>query len=293
MDLVQIRYFLALAATFSFTKAAEQCGVTQPTLSRAIKALEDELGGELIRRERGRTHLTELGRIVLPRMEQAASLAETVKLEAAQFTKLSTTSLRLGVMCTIGPIRLVPIVSHLTTRVPQLKLELLEASGERIVEMLTGGEIDVALVGLPSYPEAVAIKPLYDERYVVAFPRGHRFERMEQVPVCLLTGEPYLERMNCEYVVHYEASGSSFVFEPDIRYRSEHEDWIQAMIIAGMGCACMPEYMPLLPDLLRRPLCEPAISRTIVVATVRGRRHTPAVELFSRLCAEFHREHSH
>lgn len=290
MDLHQVRYFLALAETLNFTKAAERCGVTQPTMSRAVKLLEEEFGADLIRRERGRTHLTELGRIVRPGLERALEMMDSVQTDAVAFSRLTKATLRLGIMCTIGPSRLIPTISHLSLRAPQLTIELLEASGEKIVEMLVNGEIDVALVGMPDYPEAISVHPLYEETYVVVFPKGHRFADMETVPVTELSGEPYLERLNCEYVAHYNSVRGPFRIDVDVRYKSEHEDWIQAMILAGMGCACMPEFMMLFPELKRRELVDPTIRRTISVATVRGRRHTPAIDLFTRLCVELHRE---
>ena len=287
MDLLQIRYFLSLAEALSFTKAAEECGVSQPTLSRAIKSLEAELGGELLRRERGRTHLTELGRMVLPRFRETLRLTDQVRTEANDLLTLSTATLRLGVMCTIGPSRLIPIITYLTQQLPQLTIELLEAPGERVVDKLVKGEIDVALVGMPRYPDTVGVHPLYEERYVVAFPHGHRFARMDEVPVTELHHEPYLERLNCEYVAHYSEVAGPFLVEPQVRYRSEHEDWIQAMVSAGLGCACLPEFMILLHDLSRGNLVDPAIKRTIGLATVRGRRHSPVIALFHRKCAEF------
>lgn len=284
MEIGQIRAFLALAETLNFTRAAERCGVAQPSLSRAIKKLEGELGAPLVRRERGRTHLTELGRMVRPRLEQALSLTELARSEASGFSTMSHATLSLGVMCTIGPARMIALVDHLTRKVPQLELKLRDAPGEQIVEMLLAGEIDVALVGLPGYPDAVKAHPLYEERYVVAFPPGHRFERMEAVTWGDLAGERYLERLNCEYMAHFEAAGGAFDCALDVRYESEHEDWIQAMISAGLGCACMPEFMPLFPSIVTRPLVEPALSRRVSLVTVRGRRHLPAVELFCRLC---------
>ncbi len=290
MDLNQVRYFLALADTLSFTKAAEKCNVTQPTMSRGIKLLEQEFGAELIRRERGRTHLTELGRIVRPRLEFALAEMDSVQAEAVEFSANTRATLKLGVMCTISPTRLIPIISLLSVRAPQLSVELLEATGQSIVDMLVEGNLDVAVVGVPKYPEIISTNPLYDEQYVVAFPSGHRFDQMDSVPVKELHGEPYLERLNCEYVLHYNEHSGVFPCKPDVRYKSEHEDWIQAMILAGMGCACMPENMSLFPNLMRRPLVEPKIKRTISVATVRGRRHTPAIDLFCRICMDFHRD---
>ncbi|MGL4238209.1 LysR family transcriptional regulator [Tabrizicola sp.] len=289
MDMNQIRYFVALAETLSFTKAAEKCDVTQPTMSRGIKLLEQRLGGQLLRRERGRTHLTELGHNVLRGFQTILVQLDAVQAEAEKLSTPTRATLKLGIMCTIGPGMLIPIISHLATRAPQLNIELLEAPVTKIIDMLSEGHLDVALVGAPKYPEILSITPLYDERYVVAFPRGHRFEKMDAVPVTELNGEPYLERLNCEYVLHYNESEGPFEISPDVRYKSEHEDWIQAMILAGMGCACMPEYMALFPELMRRPLTSPEINRTISLATVRGRRHTPAIGLFVRLSMEFHR----
>ncbi len=289
MDLNQIRCFLAVAECLNFTKAAENCGVSQPTMSRAIKSLESELGAELIRRERGATHLTELGRMVRPGLQRALAMTEAVKADAQDFAGMSAATLKLGVMCTIGPSRLIPIISHLTMNVPQLNIELLEGPGPSILDSLINGEIDVALVGMPKYPDLISIAPLYHERYVVVFPAGHRFEAMTSVPVTELHEERYVERLNCEYLAHYTEVSGPFMVNVDVRYKSEHEDWIQAMISAGMGCACMPEFMFILPELLRRPLVEPEVRRTIAIATMRGRQRSPSIDLFVRMCADFFR----
>jgi len=286
MELHQIRYFLTLAETLNFTRAAERCGVAQPTLSRAIKTLEKEFGGQLVRRERGRTHLTELGQMIRPRLEQAMSLTELARSEAIDFSSMSSASLTLGVMCTIGPTRLIPLVDHLSTRVPQLELTLRTASGHQLVDLLLKGEIDVALVGLPGYPDAVAVHELYREPYMIAFPPGHRFAKMREVALADLEGERYVRRLNCEYLAFFQEVFGEFDCELDVRHESEHEDWIQAMIIAGMGCAVMPRYMALYPELLKRPLVAPETHRTVSVVTVRGRPNSPTVALFTRLCRE-------
>lgn len=284
MELSQIRFFLALSDTLNFTRAAELCEVSQPALSRAIRKLEDELGGELIRRERGRTHLTELGKRVRPRLEQALSLAELARSEAHDFSRLAGERLRLGVMCTIGPAKLIALVNHLSSYHPELTLEIVEGSGAVIVEQLLEGEFDVALTGLPSYPDDAVVTPLYGERYIVAFATGHRFENMTTVPLAELDGERYLSRLNCEYPDHIDAVVGSFDSTVDIKYQSEREDWIQAMIVAGLGCACMPEFSPMTPGVQTRILVDPEIKRTISLVTKRGRPHSPAVRLFAQLC---------
>jgi LysR family hydrogen peroxide-inducible transcriptional activator len=104
MELHQIRYFLALGETLNFTKAAEVCHITQPALTRAIRNMEEELGGLLFSRERNNTHLTELGRLIEPHLAEIMARAGEAKQTAARFIKLEKAQLSLGVMCTISPL---------------------------------------------------------------------------------------------------------------------------------------------------------------------------------------------
>jgi len=103
MEMQQIRYFLALCDELNFTRAAARSRVTQPSLTRAIKMLEEELGGPLFHRERANTHLSELGRTVKPYLEQVYREAENAKRQAREFARLQQTPVRLGLMCTIAP----------------------------------------------------------------------------------------------------------------------------------------------------------------------------------------------
>ena len=105
MEMHQVRYFLAVADTLNFTRAAEQCHVSQPALTRAIQQLEEELGGLLLRRERKLTHLTDFGQLIEPHLRQLAADAEAAKTTAKRFLNLQQADIRLGVMCTIGPAR--------------------------------------------------------------------------------------------------------------------------------------------------------------------------------------------
>src|SRR5215831_10592128 len=107
MEMHQIRYFLAVCETLNFTRAAERCHVTQPALTRAIQKLEEEVGGQLLRRERNSTHLTDLGRLVRPHLQQVLSDSQAAMTTARSFLTTDGGSLRLGVMCTIGPVRFV------------------------------------------------------------------------------------------------------------------------------------------------------------------------------------------
>src|ERR1700755_1908594 len=101
MEMQQVRYFVPLAQTLTFTRAAEQCNVSQPALTRAIQQLEHELGGPLFHRERANTHLSELGRMMLPYLEQIHAQTQAAKAQAQSLKKLENVTLRIGAMCTI------------------------------------------------------------------------------------------------------------------------------------------------------------------------------------------------
>jgi len=283
MEMHQIRYFLAVSETLNFTRAAEHCNVAQPSLTRAIQKLEQELGGALFHRERSRTHLTDLGRLVKPHLEQLFSTAENVKAEAESFKNMEKAHLSLGVMCTIGPSRLIGLIEKLNAGFPNLELRLAEERGSLLLQHLLDGEFDVALVGMPEYPDRLRAEPLYRERYVVAFPPGHRFETLAAVSVGEMEGENYLQRQNCEYLDHFRHCVGEWSCDLNVRYQSEREDWIQAMILAGLGCAFMSEHMPLFPGVKTRVIVEPEVFREISLVTVRGRKFSRAVEAFVRL----------
>lgn len=284
MEMHQVRYFVALCETLNFTRAAAVCNVAQPSLTKAIRKLEEELGGPLFSRERGLTHLTDLGRLMRPHLEAMHEASAAAHAAAEGFRTLERAALRIGAMCTIGPTRLIEFLKSFRARVPQAVLTLHDAPGTRLVEMLMAGELDAALVALPKYPERFETLPLYDERYVVAFRPGHRFEAMDAVPLRELNAEDYLNRVNCEYPEYFAALG---IPDPaaDCRvcYETEREDWIQAMILAGLGCCVAPEFLPMIPGIATRPLVEPSLARRVVLATVAGRRHSPALQAFIAL----------
>src|SRR5260370_31157795 len=103
MEMHQARYFLAVSDTLNFTRAAEQCHVSQPALTRAIQQLEEELGGLLLRRERKLTHLTDFGRLIEPHLRQLFANAEAAKTTAKKFLNLQEAQIPLGITCKVAP----------------------------------------------------------------------------------------------------------------------------------------------------------------------------------------------
>ena len=284
MEMHQLRYFLAVCETLNFTRAAERCNVSQPALTRAVKKLEEELGGPLFRRDCNLTHLTELGRMMKPHLEQSLACTTTAMATAQNFQSLERAPLNLGVMCTIGPSRLIGLMSKIRRDLPGVELTLHDVVPNEVVDRLLAGSLDVALFGLPEgLPERFDRRPLYRERYVVAFPPGHRFEKKNVVRLRDMDNESYLARLNCEYTDHIVGLLEKSKVSLDVRYASEREDWVQSMILSGMGSTFLPEHMSLHPDLPMRLIADPHITRQIDLVTVAGRRFSPAVEAFVRL----------
>jgi DNA-binding transcriptional LysR family regulator len=284
MEMHQVRYFLAVCETLNFTRAAARCNVSQPSLTQAVKKLEEELGGPLLHRERSNTHLTDLGTLMKPHLERILSSAEQAREQAAGFKRLDIAPLRVGVLCTIGPSRLVSLVTALGRQIPALDLQLHEGPLDGLIGDLRSGEIEAALLASPeSLPAPLRFRPLYRERYVVAFPPGHRFEEQNTIGLHDMADEPYVSRTNCEYADHIANLLAAKDQRVDIRYRSQREDWCQSMILAGVGCAFMPEYLPLYPELPSRVVSRPKIVREIGLATVAGRPHSPIVQQFIRI----------
>ena len=288
MDMHHIRYFLAVADTLNFTRAAERCHVTQPALSRAIQQLEEEIGGLLFRREGKLTHITDLGRLLKPRFEQIMVDANAARSTAARFLTMDKASLTLGVMCTIGPRLFAALLADFRAGNAGVELQVIEGTSSTLVERLGSGEIDVALLASPSeLPERFDIEPIYPERFTVAFPTGHRFAALNAVPVSALDGESYLRRINCEYRSHLAEVCVEQHCKLNVVHASEREDWILNMVAAGLGICFLPEFSAIVPGVLTRPVIDPEVSREIVMVNVAGRRYSPALLTFMRAIREY------
>lgn len=285
MELHQIRYFLAVVEKLNFTRAAEACNVTQPSLTRGIRKLETDLGGLLFERKSAGIELTELGRSLLPSLQSVDSGIGTAVEIARNMRQTKKRRLRLGLACTLGPQRLIDVVQRLSKRLPELELFLMETKSSDIVERLLADEIDVGVACQPNYPEEVAATPLFSERFGVAFPPGHRFQALVEVPLDEVINESYVERLNCEFDDYFALRFGDRPFPLDIRFSSEREDWVQALILAGLGVSFVPEGLPLQPGILMLPICQPEMQRDVALLTVRGRPHSIVIDSFMRIAA--------
>ena len=279
MEMQQVRYFLAVAEELNFTKAAEKCNVAQPSLTRAIKQLEEELGGTLFHRERANTHLTELGRMVQPHLQQVYDESHAVKRLAQDFTRLKKTPLKLGVMCTIAPTQLIELVSTIHDSYPGVEIELTDASAGELVAKLVNGDLEVAILCPPGNEpdDRLHMMPLFREQMMIVVHPGHRLANNNAIQLKDLDGERYLNRAKCEFNGYAGKRFLEYGVRWNLVYRSERDDWILSMIAAGMGFGFMPENTVSHPGVIARPLIDPEFWRDVSLATVRSRPHSPAV----------------
>ena len=283
MEMQQVRYFVALARTLNFTRAAEQCNVSQPALTRAIQQLEHELGGPLFHRERNNTHLSELGRMMLPYLESVEASTHAAKQAAQAAKKIENITLTLGSMCTIGPQLVGELIVRFQAEHPDVEVRVIEGEAGAMIDALEKGDLHISIVGIPEeMPESLHQVPIFSERFVIVIPRGHPWEQKNAIRVAELNGEPYVGRSNCEVFQMVTEDFARRGVTTKKVFSSPRDDWVQKMIKAGLGFGFFPEFCVTDPDLVVRPLVEPGYSRTIYLATVRGRPHSPAVGAFVR-----------
>lgn len=282
MTLTELRYVVAVARERHFGRAAQACFVSQPTLSVAIKKLEDELGVTLFERGGGEIGVTPIG-------AQIASQAERVLEQSAAIREIATSGkdplnepLRVGVIYTIGPYLLPPLVKRIIDDAPQMPLILQENYTGRLLELLKHGEIDAAVVALPLPDAGLVVQPLYDEDFVVAIPRGHPWTTRETVSTgdlknetMLMLGADHCFRDQVLEACPEIAPLSVASWMPDSGMRRTFEgsslETIRHMVASGIGVTVLPRTsvpQPLPRDSLLRylPFEDPVPGRRVVLA---------------------------
>lgn len=288
MEMSQIRYVLAAARHLNFTRAAAECNVSQPALTKGIRALEAELGAPIFHREGRRILVSGFGSSMLPYLSRILEEATAARDLADSFRLLDKAPVRLGVMSTVGPLRLAQFLAEIARRNAGLELAVSEAPFDRLCDLLREGEIDLAVItGTEAARAEFRLHALYTERYVVVFAPDHRLGRLNAVRLSDLSGENYVDRLACELREMVMSVCGAEGIDLYARFRSEREDWVQAMVMAGIGFAFMPEYSVTLPGLTQRPLVEPVVERHVALAAMPGRPHSPAAGAVVRAAQRF------
>jgi DNA-binding transcriptional LysR family regulator len=278
MEMHQVRYFLEVATQLNFTRAAEDQRVSQPSLTRAIQKLETELGGLLFRRERSNTHLTELGRMMLPHLQATYSAAETAKNHAKRLKKEEIGSLTLGICIGLDSSALSTLVLRAMCKLENLEVSVEVAETEAVERRLLAGEFDAAILSpVDLTNERFNLRLIYPDELVVAFSADHRFSDEQSVALESLDGEPLVVRVGCPMEVALADIMNVRGLTRNIRHRSNDTAWIAELVRSGFGCGILPRTVAESQALAYRKLDGVLLEHRTMLATVAGRRHSLAV----------------
>ncbi len=277
MEMQQVRYFITLAKTLNFTRAAEECNVSQPSLTRAIRLLEAELGGELLRRERRQSHLTDLGLRMLPLMQQCYEAALAAKTLATAIKKNQIAPLSIAVSPTINISLFMPQLNELSRAYPGVQLKIKRSGADEMGQILKDGEAEIAIAGpLPETWERLDQWPIREEPFDLIVNRDHPLAKKDHVPVAELKGERFLRRTGCEMSSVVTHALAAHGVHADDAHEVESEQDFQALLEANFGVAIGPPATPSSDKLMRRMIDGLAIKRNITLYGIAGRKRSPA-----------------
>lgn len=284
MDLTQIRYFLALARTLNFTRAAEACNVTHPALTKSIQRLEEELGGPLLLRERSLTQLTPLGQAMLPLLEQTHAAAERAREYAAGLKTQTAAPLRVGFTPDAPTPPFAPLFAELARRLPGFKLSVAEAESAGLFEALLHGTLDVAVVtGTAALPGRLNRWALFTDTVVLLLPPGHELAGADLVPPDALDGKAVICRSpDCAMARLLGQARDGHGARPTTRHQADNAGRMADLVRAGLGVALSTE-LAAPPEGVQRRLIVPRAAHDVVLAAVAGRPFTRAADAFIKL----------
>ena len=283
MKLAALRYLVAFADEKSFSRAADRCGVSQPSLSVALQNLEAELGVELIERAKGHASLTEVGEQVVAQARRTLEEAHRIKIVAQMGKDPLQGGLRLGVIHTIGPYLLPDLIASLHQVAPGLTLYIEESMTALLSDNLKYGQVDAVILALPFEVPGVETRVLYDEAFQVIVPRGHPWARRRSIRRDEVHGENVLvlKAGNCFREQVLDACPE--ISHADGSLLQGHSiETIRCMVASGYGVSVLPASAlaaPYRSDLVVAiPFEPPAPARRVVIAWRRGSARMPAIE---------------
>ena len=259
MTLTELKYIVAVAREKHFGKAAEACYVSQPTLSVAIKKLEEELEVKLFERSASEVTVTPLGEKIVRQAQSVLEQAAAIKDIARRGQDPLAGALTLGVIYTIGPYLLPDLMRQSIARTPQMPLMLQENFTVKLLEMLRTGEIDCAILAEPFPDTGLAIAPLYDEPFLAAVPSTHPLAQQESISTqqlknetMLLLGAGHCFRDHVLEVCPEFARYASNAEGIRRSFEGSSLETIKHMVAAGMGVTLVPR-LSVANDALQSP----------------------------------------
>ena len=291
MTLTELRYIVAVARERHFGRAAETCFVSQPTLSVAVKKLEDELGVTLFERGPGEVSVTPAGTKIVEQAQRVLEEAARIRELAAAGKDPLAGPLRLGAIYTIGPYILPKLIPILRKTAPAMQLLIQENFTHRLAEELKSGEVDVILIALPFEQPGVATRAVYDEPFLVAVPKGHPWENRKRVTSeeltsesLLLLGEGHCFRDQVLEICHTVRARERSPLAKTLEGGSL--ETIRQMVAGGVGVTVLPATSTTTggpADLIRiLPFARPVPTRRVGLAWRRSFPRPEAIEVLRK-----------
>jgi DNA-binding transcriptional LysR family regulator len=259
MELYQIRQFVAVADTGSFTKAAVRAAVSQPAISAAISKLEDELGQQLLHRRQGQVTLTPAGDRLLRFAREILAACTNIKSELKTLTGMET--IRVGALRTLPTIHIAAVMAAFARASRDVNVELIEGTREELQQRLSQKKLHLNLTSFVDRVPADAF-PLFVEPYMLMAPAAHPFAKQRAIKLQDLNGERFILRTGCET---FKAT-TDLLIERSIKtkvvYRTDQDDRALGLIAAGLGVALMPALFHM-PGVVSVPIRDFELTRTI------------------------------
>lgn len=283
MEMHQVRYFLAVARVLNFTRAAEECHVAQPSLTRAIKQLEMELGGDLFRRERNLTHLTDLGQRMLPMLQQCYESAMTAKSLAQSLKSGTIAPLTIGLSLAVDISLIVTFITELVRALPGLELHFLRGTGPEIAEFLKKGEVEVAVAGgFGEQWDRIESWTLFTEPYVFAVGPKNKLAEAAAIEPAHFAKERLVLRTHCEHLADILPFLEKMGHGKQAHTVSTDSD-VGVLLKPNIGFAVLPRSSAKLLGLKQLEVYGFDVSRTVSVSTVAGRQRSTAASTFIKM----------
>ncbi len=275
MEMHQIRYFLAVSRTLNFTRAAEECNVAQPSLTRAIKQLEAELGGDLFRRERPAAQLTELGQRMHPLLKQCYEAAVGARSLATSFKGGKIGTLRIAIAGAVDIALLIPHLNQLKRMFSTLEFRLLRGTGKEIGEYLKKGEAELCIaVEIDRDWDRLDSWPLFTEGFQLVANRRHPLAAKDRVELEELKQQQLLSRGYCECAGQLNAALNAGDVDLGGSHDVSCEHDLIRLLEADIGIAIMPRSASTPQSLQRAEIEGLDVKRTVQLYGVAGRERT-------------------
>ena len=284
MEMHQVRYFVAVTQTLNFTRAAGECNVTQPSLTRAIQQLEEELGGDLFRRERPHAQLTDLGQRMQPLLQQCYESALGARSLASSIKSGDVGSLRIALSGTIETALVMPYILELRKHFKHLDVKLMRGTTTQVTEFMKNGSAELAIASsLGETWDRLDTWPLFTEAFVLMVSRKHRLAGCRSVRLSDLRSEAVLIRTYCEHTDSLMTLLRRQNFSLDRAHEVPSEHDLEPFLEQDLGVAFVPQSALFSDRVKRITIAGLDLQRTVSLYGVAGRQRTAVANMIMKM----------